>query len=165
MGPGKTRPGLTGWGSGSEKTLENVTFERFSAAGRMGGRGLFSSKFGKSNLRSILELFGIGFGAFLVPLGALLGRSCGLFGALLRPFGGGGGGQKRQRIKWHKIVFYATCYSMVSVLFFCCLPLLLLALGALWTFLGVLLALLEGARRLIARGVLWALSCGSLGPP
>ena len=93
MGPGKTRPELPGWGSGSEKTLENVTFERFSAAGRIGVRGLFSSKFGKSNLRSILELFGIAFGAFLVPLGALLERSCGRFGALFGPFGGGGGGQ------------------------------------------------------------------------
>ena len=93
MGPGKTRPELPGWGSGSEKTLENVTFERFSAAGRMGVRGFFSSKFGKSNFRSILELFGIAFGAFLVPLGALLERSCGRFGALFGPFGGGGGGQ------------------------------------------------------------------------
>ena len=82
MGPGKTRPELPGWGSGSEKTLENVTFERFSAVGRTGGRGLFSSKFGKSNLRSILELFGIGFGAFLVPLGALLRPFWGVLTAL-----------------------------------------------------------------------------------
>ena len=49
-------------------------------------------------------------------------------------------------------------FLMVTVLFFCCLPLLLLALGALCTFLGVLLELLERARRLIARGVLWAFS-------
>ena len=56
-----------------------------------------------------------------------------------------------------KIVFYATCFFWFLYCFFVCLPLLLLALGALCTFLGVLLALLERARRLIARGVLWKL--------
>ena len=73
MGPGKTRPVGSGWVSGSEKTLENVTFERFRASGRMGVPGSFSNKFVRFVLGSILESFGLTFGALLALLGALLG--------------------------------------------------------------------------------------------
>ena len=82
MGPGKTRPVGSGWVSGSEKTLENVTFERFRASGRMEVSGSFSNKFGRSNLRSIFELFGLALGALLAFFRAPLGLSWGPLGAL-----------------------------------------------------------------------------------
>ena len=103
MGPSKPGPVGSGWASRSEKTLENVTFERFRAAGRMGVRDLFSSKFGRSNLSSILELFGIAFRAFLVPLGALLGPFWGPLRALWR----GRGRAKTAKNQVDKNVFYA----------------------------------------------------------